>query len=948
MKKFLKIFGIVILLLLATIIILPFAFKGKIKTAIKDAANENLTAVLEFSDVSLSLLRNFPNLTVTIDDLSLTGTDVFDGVKLVESESIRATIDLYSLFGDTIAIREIALVKPRVDVRVLPDGQANYDIMKSDGESEEIDEEVVDDAESGGFAMNLKAYSLTDAAIFYNDATFPMKLEIEGMNHSGSGDFTEAIFTMVTKTSAERVDVVYDGIRYVKNSKIELDAELEINNSTSTYTFKDNSAVINRLPLKADGWIAMPGDDIDMDITFSSTGGDLIQLMSMIPAEFASDLDGVSASGRMDFSGFVRGTYNDETMPGFGMNLNVDNGRFSYPDLPESVENIEIKIRVDASKGIDHDGMTVDIDRFYMEMAANPIDIKFHLKNPYTDPLIDSDIRAKVNFAKLKDIVPLEDGDVLTGSLNADLHFKGRISALDEERYEDFEARGELVILDTRFVSDSLPYDIDLSSVYFKFNPKFAELSNFEANIGESDLKASGRIDNYLQFALRDELLHGNFNMSSNYLDLNAFMDSDDAEEPVEPAVEAENEESDPLSVIEIPGNIDFTMSAKFDKLHYDNLDIDNVRGTVILRDKMAMLVGMKMEMLSGSIGMDGTYDTRNELPLMDMDFEMENIDIQESVETFYTIEKMAPIAKSCTGRVSTSMGMRCTLDEHMTPIEKTITGGGKLQTKQVHVEKFEPLNKVAGELGIERLSQQTINDVNLTYRFENGRIGVDPFTIKLEGIETTIDGSMSFSQELDYNVKMTVPTSLLPGNLSGQASSLLKDLNTRFGSNFSMGSKIPVTLKVTGTVENPIVKGNYGETIQEQKENVKEQVKEAVKEAVEEKIDEAREAAIAKARAEADKIISDAQKRADKLVAEATTAANSARSSAYNEAQKVEDSAKNPLEKMAKKAAADKLRKEADNARDRAIDEAKKQAADIMKEANDRADNMIKAAEKE
>ncbi len=946
MKKFFKIFGIVILLLLATIIILPFAFKGKIKTAIKDAANENLTAVLEFSDVSLSLIRNFPNLTVTIDDLSLTGTDVFDGVKLVGAESIRATVDLYSLFGDTIAIREIAIVKPRVDVRVLPDGQANYDIMKSDGESEE---EVVDAGESGGFAMNLKAYSLTDAVIFYDDATFPMKLEIEGMNHSGSGDFTEAIFTLVTKTSAERVDVVYDGIRYIKNSKIELDAELEIDNSTSTYTFKDNLAVINRLPLKADGWVAMPGDDIDMDITFSSTGGDLIQLMSMIPAEFASDLDGVSASGRMDFSGFVRGTYNDETMPGLGINLNVDNGRFSYPDLPESVENIEIKLRVDASKGIDHDGMTVDVDRFYMEMAGNPIDIKFHLKNPYTDPLIDSDIRAKVNFAKLKDIVPLEDGDDLTGSLNADLHFKGRMSALDEERYEDFEARGELVILDTRFASGSLTNDIAVSSVYFKFNPKFAELSNFEVNIGESDLKASGRIDNYLQFALRDELLHGNFNMSSNYLDLNALMASgDDTDEPANPAVEAEDEESEPLSVIEIPGNVDFTMTAKFDKLHYDNLDIDKVRGTIILRDKMAMLVGMKMEMLGGNIGMDGTYDTRNELPLMDMDFEMNNIDIQESVETFYTIEKMAPIAKSCTGRVSTSMGMRCTLDEHMTPIENTITGGGKLQTKQVHIEKFEPLNKLAGELGIERLSKQTINDINLTYRFENGRVGVDPFTVKLEGIETTIDGSMSFSQELDYNVKMTVPTSMLPSNLSGQASNLLKDLNNRFGSNFSMGSKIPVTLKVTGTVEQPIVKGNYGETIQAQKENVKEQVKEAVKEAVEEKIDEARDAAIAKARAEADKIISDAQKRADKLVADATTAANNARNSAYTEAQKVEDSAKNPLEKMAKKAAADKLRKEADNARDRAVDEAKKQAADIMKEANERADNMIKAAEKE
>lgn len=944
MKKFLRIFTIVIGLILVAMIVLPFAFKGKIKAAVKDAANENLTAVLDFSDVSVSLFRNFPNLSVRIFDLSLTGTEDFDGIRLVEANRITATVDLWSVFGETIAVKEISTEGLKLDVRVMADGRANYDIAKPSEPSD--DSAVTDSDQAGGFSLELNHYELINSSLRYEDLTYPMLAEITEFDHSGNGDFTLDRFLLTTSTKAKGLTFVYDGVGYIRNSTVELEAGFDIDLAESRYTFADNRLLINRLPLHADGWVAMPGDDIDMDITFSSQGGDLLALLSMVPAEFAQDLDGVNADGRIDFNGFIRGTYNETTMPGFGLNLTVNNGRFSYPDLPESVENIEIKLRVDASQGIDHDGMTIDLDKCYMELANNPVSLTFHLRNPYTDLHIESDIAAKVNFEKLGEVVPLQEGDRLSGSLTADLHFKGRMSALDEEHYEDFEAAGELMLLDTKMALADLPYDVELNSVYLRFSPQFAELTTFESRIGDSDLSADGRITNYLQYVLRDELLHGRFNVRSNYMDLNAFIEDS---EPLDSAEDTDDStETPPMGIIRLPDNVDFTLNARFDRLHYDNLDISNARGSIVLRNKVAILSGMNLDMLDGSITVDGTYDSGKEQPEIDMKFVMKNVDIQEAVNTFYTIEKMAPLAKSTTGRFTTTLAMSAELDEHMMPIENTITGGGKLQTNRVHIEKFEPLNKMAAELGIDRLSKQTIENVNLTYRFEDGRIGVDPFTVKLEGIETTIAGSMSFSQELDYDVKMTIPTSMLPGNLAGQASNVLRDLNERFGSNLSVGGKLPVNLKVTGTVESPIISANYGEQLKQQGQDLKEQVKDAVKEVIEDKIDEARDAAIAQARAEADKIISDAQTRANRMVAEATTAANNLRNSAYGEAQKVEDSAKNPIERVAKKAAADKMRQEADTAQKRAIDEAQKRANDVMKQANEQAAGIIAAAEKQ
>jgi len=938
MKKFLKISGIVLLLFIIAIIALPFMFKGRIKSEIEKAANDNLNATFAFEDVDLSLISNFPNLTVDIENLSLTGIGTFEGVKLVEAGLITATVDVWSLFGDSLTIREVGIDKANIDVRVLADGSANYDIAKPSTDTTTVEEST----EGGGFSMKLKRYFVTNSNISYDDATFPMTLSIKELNHEGSGDFTDDLFLLSTNTTATALDVVYDGVRYIREAKTSLKADFEIDNANSKYTFKDNEIGLNELALKADGWVAMPGDDIDMDISFAALKTEFKTLLSMVPAEFASDLSGVQADGKIAFNGFVKGTYNDLRMPGFGLNLEVNQGRFNYPDMPKSVEDIEIKLAIDASAGIDNDAMTVDIDKFSMTMADNPIDMTLHLKNPYTDPLIDFDMTAKVVLDNLKDMIPMENGDRLAGTFDADIHLDGRASAIEEQRFNDFKAEGTMAITGIQFRSDSLAYDVDVNQANFAFNPQFIDMSTFDAKIGKTDIKASGKITDYLNYALKDSMLTGRFNLYSSNMDLNEFMTEEEA--AVETETETTTEES--TGVVRLPKNVDFELQSRFDRMIYDDLEITNTSGMVVLKDGVADIKNLTMQLLGGTVMMNGEYDSRPDKPLMDMDFNIKNLDIKQTAEKFATIDKLAPIAKSCTGLFSTSMHMECTLDESMMPIENTISGAGNLQTSSVYIEKFEPLTKLANELKIEKLAKQTIQDVNVSYKFEDGKVIVDPFTVKLDGIPANIEGSMTFSQELDYRMKMDIPSEKLPGNLANQASSLLSDLNKKLGTNIAAGTKIPVSIRITGTMTDPKIAGNYGEMIQEAKADLKEDLKDAAKEAINEQVDKAKEDAIKKAREEADKLVADAQKQADKTMVDARKAADNLKAKAYAEAQKVEDSAKNPLEKAGKRLAADAMRKEADKAHTKSIEEAQKQADKIVAQARVEADKKIQQAE--
>ena len=269
MKKVLKVLGITIGVILILLITLPYLFKDKITQAVKDTANESLTATLDFEDLSISLISNFPNATISIDNISLTGTKNFDGVELVSIGRLEAVMDLSSLMGDSYAIKRIAIDGMKTDVRVMADGKTNYDILKpSQGEDDKLTPVEADLGNDEGFRLKLQEYSLTNSNISYIDHSIPIHAELTNLNHFGSGDFTQNIVALATQTNAEEINFDYDGIKYIHKASAEIKADLELNLTESKYTFNNNEILLNDFPIQVDGFVKMPSESIDMDLNF--------------------------------------------------------------------------------------------------------------------------------------------------------------------------------------------------------------------------------------------------------------------------------------------------------------------------------------------------------------------------------------------------------------------------------------------------------------------------------------------------------------------------------------------------------------------------------------------------------------------------------------------------------------------------------------------------------
>jgi hypothetical protein len=86
--------GAVILLLLALLLVLPLLFRDRIAQRAKLEANRNLDARVDWRDVGLTFFRDFPSLTLTLDDLTAAGVGRFQGDTLAAVRHLRVVLDL--------------------------------------------------------------------------------------------------------------------------------------------------------------------------------------------------------------------------------------------------------------------------------------------------------------------------------------------------------------------------------------------------------------------------------------------------------------------------------------------------------------------------------------------------------------------------------------------------------------------------------------------------------------------------------------------------------------------------------------------------------------------------------------------------------------------------------------------------------------------------------------
>lgn len=947
-RRILKWTGISFLILLVLLILTPILFKNQIKELVIDEVNKTLNAKLSIGEFDLTFISTFPNMTIELNDTKLVGMNKFKNVELANIKKFSAHVGFWSVVsGDQVEIDEINLEEPSFDVRVLSNGLANYDIVKPD--SVKTPEEV---SEPSNFKLSLKEYSITKANIKYDDQSSDMYMEIKNLNHFGTGDLTADVVDFETTTNMDKITFDMDGVSYLTDVKTDVIANIlmEFTEKTSKFTLKENQFKLNALTFSIDGFYEMLEGYDNMDLKMNASKATFKEFLSLIPAFYQSGYESMISKGNLELGGLVKGKMDDKNMPGWDFKLNIDKASIRYPDLPGTINNIIVKANSKFSGGENMDKMTIDVDKFHADFVGNTIDANLKMRNPMTDPLLVSKILAKVDLATLKKVMPMAEGESYTGKLNANVDINGRMSALDKGDYEAFKAEGTLELMEMIYKTKDLNQDVTINDMLFRFSPQNLSLEKLNAKTGKSDFQMNGKIDNYMGYMFRDELLKGDFTFNSNNLDLDQLMNLAPTAAAAEASpVEEKNETGTVSEPTLIPDNIDFLLNTSIGNLHYNNMDIKNVNGSIKMKEEVASLENLTMNTMGGTVGLRGSYNTKNHaVPKVDMAYSLKEIDIKQLADNFLTIEKLAPISKYTKGKISSNLEMKSNMNANMEPIYSSLNGFGDLSASTLTISGFKPMEKMGEALNMSKLSSQTLKDIKTKFQFSDGKVTVKPFDVQMGKIKTNISGFTGFDQSIDYDIKMMIPKEEIPAALIKTVEEAISKIN-KYAPKLDLKTipdVLPVKVGMGGTVKDPKITNNFKESLLEATgnlkeqliENIKETVKDTVKTVIGDKVEEIKEDLNAKKQ----QILNDAQKQADRVKAEGKKSADLIRSQASKEADDLmKQAGSNPVKKKAAELAGNKLKKEAEEKAQRLEKEANLKADNIMAEAREKADKI-------
>ncbi len=567
MKKVLFSIAIVLFLLLGLLLILPYMFKDEIVAQVKTAANENLNAKVEFKDVNISFFRHFPRLSVGLEGLEVTGVQEFEGVKLVQCERLDVAVNLWSaIFGDAVEINGLYLQKPVLNVYVLSNGKANYDITKPDDTAKPAQE-----TESGG-KTKLDHYAISEGTLRYNDRSLDMDVEITGLEHEGSGEFYTDLYDLTMETHAQALSVNYGGIQYLRNARTDWTTTLSADMKNMRFTLKNNSLQVNDLRLLLDGWVQMPdnSEDILMDLKFGTPENTFKSLLSIVPGAYTKDFGDVQANGTVQFGGFAKGKYNETTYPAFKLDFKIGNADFKYPALPLGVSNINVDAAI-SSPGASLNGLVVNIPKFSLRIGSNPLEGYFNLKTPVSDPTVDMKVNGSLNLGELSKAFPVDGVQELAGIIRANMVVKAAMSQIDRQQYDQVQMAGDFGMQGISYKSADMPA-VKINNLSTSLTPQQVNIHTFDAKLGKSDLRASGKIDNILAYFSTTKTMTGALNINSAYFDANEWM----TEEP-DPSVGKVPTDVPPATTEKVFDRWDFSIDGAIGRLKYDTYDISNL-----------------------------------------------------------------------------------------------------------------------------------------------------------------------------------------------------------------------------------------------------------------------------------------------------------------------------------------------------------------------------------
>lgn len=763
-------------------------FYKNIKPVLTTEINKALAVEVSFNAISISGLKDFPKLGITISGVKINESTPVYRQKLLVATEISLFLDLLKLWKGEYVIDAVSLRNGQLNLADLKKG-TNYDIIKPSS----------DTSSSSDLSFEIKRLTLINCDVNYK--YIPKKLQFQAFTPKSKINlkYLGAKTEIGLKGSLKKTLLTYNNETYINKRDIKLNTAFSILSDKTFLTVDESDIAVEDIELKTSGNIFY-GKNQSIDLKFASNNTTAQSLLSILPESTKKDINDIKLKGNVKLNGDLKGPISVTKSPAFHLDFTLGEGEISVSGQSISLSGIDANASIKMPDISNFSSASAICVLKQAKSETNILNGEINIQN-FENPEIawkgiaDLDVPFLTSFQSNPSFV------ASAGKLKIDGELKCRLNANTVEANSLYFSGN---ILGNNIQGKLDDPSLTINSVNFDISADNTKMSINDFQFSYNDVKGqlSGYISDYhslLSPENKSELV-GKLEIENlNINDLYSTKPSDSNQK------EAGSNEVFPLRV-----NLNSTLR----NLQYNDFTAQEISGHLVTNTNAISMPECKIKALEGETSASITLKNWGNDFLLDINSKISEVSITQLFKQFNNFEQTEITDQNLSGKLSGSILAKIVLDPNFEPILPKLYVKADVTISNGQLKNYEPLKELSAFVEIKDLEDVKFKTLTNTIEIFDQTIFIPKMRIENSALNLELEGTHTFDNYMNYNMSLSVAELL-----ATRANWIAKKKERRIENNVSGGLTAYITMK--GTPDD--LKIAYdGATV---KENVKEEL---------------------------------------------------------------------------------------------------------------------------
>ena len=768
-----------------------YFFKDKIIQQFIREANKSLNTPVQIGRIEVSAWQDFPNVAITFTDVYV--EDSHPGVyPLLEAKTVSFYLNPIEAIQGKYSIRGLRISDSQTHLKINEQGINNFTILKESGKANE------------NITFDLRNVKLINTKVTFQDLENLLHHAFESEKLTASVKLVNDQYQINAKGDIVVGQIGIHRAVLLPGKKFNVEADIIYDDANKNITVNKSRLLLGSSEFVLTGDYQFSQKD-NINVAINGKNTDIQTVLSLFPEDAIKKWRQYQSKGEVYFSVKLKGEISSAHSPLISVSFGCKKASFFHPDSKSKVQEANLEGSFACPSLTNLSRAELFLKSISGKLNDRPFSADFSLQN-FDDPYVSLNFKGGMEASSILNFYPLQNITQLTGTIDVDVSFDGKISLLkNKNTAQQVQTEGSVELKDISFALSQRKVQFNHWDGTLHFNKNDIAMSNVHGRLEKSDFLLNGFLKNVITFMLFENQPIGiEADLKSDWLDLDQLV-----------ALGLGESGSEDFGFTISP-NLHLNFNCDVKRMRYKRFAPHEIKGDLLVKNQVAVSRHLTFKAMGGSLRANGIVDAKNPKAInVSSSFKVEEISVDSVFYVFENFYQNFIEAKNLKGQANADVSLELTLNEKLKLYSETLTADISAVIRNGELNNFEPLQKLNRYLDDQALNHLLFADLKNDIHIENKTIFIPQMEVHTNATNITVSGTHTFDQQIDYRV-------IAP--LRGKKKI---DPDEAFGAIEETGGQSRVFLKIIGTTENYEVKFDKEATKKKILSDLKKEVKE-------------------------------------------------------------------------------------------------------------------------